>query len=56
MRIFLKNYLIKYEIMNIKRIILGTILWMSIADKSLLVNKLYTKVMDKFPNNRLLLD
>jgi len=46
MRIFLKNYLIKYEIMNIKRIILGTILGMSIRDKSLLVNKLVEKYLD----------
>ncbi|MFX1313574.1 MAG: V0D/AC39 family V-type ATPase subunit, partial [Promethearchaeota archaeon] len=47
MRIFLKNYLIKYEIMNIKRIILGTILGMSISEKSLLVNKLVEKYLDK---------
>ena len=46
MRIFLKNFLIKYEIMNIKRVILGTILGMSIADKSLLVNKLVEKYLD----------
>ncbi len=46
MRIFLKNYLIKYEIMNIKRIILGTILGMSIREKLLLVNKLVEKYLD----------
>ncbi|NVM34873.1 MAG: V-type ATPase subunit [Candidatus Lokiarchaeota archaeon] len=52
MKIFLKNYLIKYEIMNIKRIILGTILGMSIRDKSLIVNKLVEKYLDntKFIN------
>lgn len=46
MRIFLKNYLMKYEIMNIKRIVLGTILGMSIHDKSLLVNKLVEKYLN----------
>ncbi|MFX1317161.1 MAG: V-type ATPase subunit [Promethearchaeota archaeon] len=46
MRIFLKNYLIKYEIMNIKRVILGTILGMSIGEKSLLVNKLVEEYLD----------
>jgi len=46
MRHFLRNYLIKYEIMNIKRLILGTILRMSIAEKSLLVNKLVEKYLD----------
>ena len=40
MRTFLKNFLLKYEIMNIKRIILGTILGMSTNEKSTLVNKL----------------
>ncbi len=45
MRIFLKNYLIKYEIMNIKRVVLGTILGMSIAEKSLMVNKLVEKYL-----------
>jgi len=52
MRIFLKNYLIKYEIMNIKRIILGTILGMSIQNKSLLVNKL----VEKYLNNTEFID
>ena len=46
MRIFLKNYLTKYEIMNIKRIILGTILGMNINDKSKLVNKLVEKYLN----------
>ena len=40
MRTFLKNFLLKYEVMNVKRIILGTILGMSTSDKSSLVNKL----------------
>ncbi|GAH43338.1 unnamed protein product, partial [marine sediment metagenome] len=40
MRTFLKNFLLKYEIMNIKRIILGTILGMNTSEKSILVNKL----------------
>ncbi|MFX0083437.1 MAG: V-type ATPase subunit [Candidatus Hodarchaeota archaeon] len=47
MRIFLRNYLMKYEIMNIKRIILGTILGMSLNDKSKLVNK----QVEKYLNN-----
>jgi vacuolar-type H+-ATPase subunit C/Vma6 len=46
MIIFLKNYLIKYEIMNIKRVILGTILGMSITEKSLMVNKLVEQYID----------
>jgi len=46
MRLFLKNYLTKYEIMNIKRIILGTILGMNINDKSKLVNKLVEKYLN----------
>jgi V/A-type H+-transporting ATPase subunit C len=40
MRDFLRSYLLKYEIMNIKRLILGTILGMSTSEKALLVNKL----------------
>jgi len=52
MRIFLKNFLIKYEIMNIKRVILGTILGISIADKSILVNKL----VEKYLNNTEFMD
>jgi vacuolar-type H+-ATPase subunit C/Vma6 len=40
MRTFLKNFLLKYEIINIKRIILGTILGMNTREKSSLVNKL----------------
>lgn len=46
MRLFLKNYLTKYEIMNIKRIILGTILGMNKNDKSKLVNKLVEKYLN----------
>ncbi len=39
-RIFLRSYLLKYEIMNIKRVLLGTILGMSITEKNQLVNNL----------------
>jgi len=39
-RIFLSNYLLKFEILNIKRILLGTVLGMSITEKNSLVNKL----------------
>ncbi len=46
MRIFLRNYLMKYEITNIKRIILGTILGLSTTDKSLMVNKLVEKYLN----------
>ncbi|MFX1419914.1 MAG: V-type ATPase subunit, partial [Promethearchaeota archaeon] len=46
MRHFLRNYLMKYEIMNIKRIILGTILGMSIDEKSSMVNLLVEKYLD----------
>jgi vacuolar-type H+-ATPase subunit C/Vma6 len=46
MRLFLKNYLTKYEIMNIKQIILGTILGLNINEKSKLVNKLVEKYLD----------
>ena len=46
MRIFLKDYLMKYEIMNIKRIILGTILGMNIDEKTLMVNMLVEKYLD----------
>ncbi|MFX0002036.1 MAG: V-type ATPase subunit [Candidatus Hodarchaeota archaeon] len=46
MRIFLKDYLMKYEIMNIKRVILGTILRMNIDEKSLMVNMLVEKYLD----------
>ncbi|UCD02007.1 MAG: V-type ATPase subunit [Promethearchaeota archaeon] len=46
MRLFLRNYLMKYEIMNIKRIILGTILGMSVDEKSSMVNMLVEKYLD----------
>jgi vacuolar-type H+-ATPase subunit C/Vma6 len=46
MRIFLRDYLMKYEITNIKRIILGTILGMNAIDKSLMVNKLVEKYLN----------
>jgi vacuolar-type H+-ATPase subunit C/Vma6 len=46
MRIFLRNFLIKYEIMNIKRVILGTILGMNIDEKSSMVNLLVEKYLD----------
>ncbi len=46
MRIFLRNYMLKYEIANIKNIILGTILGMTAAEKSQLVNKLVEKFLD----------
>ncbi|MFX0104224.1 MAG: V-type ATPase subunit [Candidatus Hodarchaeota archaeon] len=46
MRIFLKNYLLKYEIMNIKRVILGTILGINIDEKNSMVNMLVEKYLD----------
>jgi V/A-type H+-transporting ATPase subunit C len=46
MRLFLRNYLIKYEITNIKRIILGTILGMNIDEKSALVNMMVEEYLD----------
>jgi vacuolar-type H+-ATPase subunit C/Vma6 len=46
MRIFLRNYLLKYEIMNIKRVILGTILGISIDEKNSMVNMLVEKYLD----------
>ena len=45
MRTFLKNYLMKYEIMNIQRLILGTVLGMSSSEKALLVNKLVERYL-----------
>ncbi|MFX0038040.1 MAG: V-type ATPase subunit [Promethearchaeota archaeon] len=45
MRIFLRNYLMKYEIMNIKRVILGAILGVNTAEKSLMVNMLVEKYL-----------
>ncbi|MFX1377336.1 MAG: V0D/AC39 family V-type ATPase subunit [Promethearchaeota archaeon] len=46
MRLFLRNYLMKYEIMNIKNVILGTILGMDIKEKSKMVNKLVEKYLN----------
>ena len=46
MRIFLRNYLLKYEIANIKNIILGTILGMNSVEKSQMVNKLVEKYLN----------
>jgi V/A-type H+-transporting ATPase subunit C len=46
MRIFLRDYLMKYEIMNIKRVILGTILGMNATEKSSMVNKLVEKYLN----------
>jgi len=46
MRLFLKNYLTKYEIMNIKQIVLGTILRLNINEKSKFVNKLVEKYLN----------
>jgi vacuolar-type H+-ATPase subunit C/Vma6 len=46
MRLFLKNYLIKYEIMNIKRVILGTILGINPHEKLSMVNMLVEKYLD----------
>ena len=45
MRTFLKNYLMKYEIMNIQRLILGTVLGMSSSEKALFVNKLVERYL-----------
>ncbi len=46
MRIFLRNYLLKYEIMNIKHIILGTILGISTDEKNSMVNMLVEKYLN----------
>jgi V/A-type H+-transporting ATPase subunit C len=46
MRIFIRNYLMKYEIMNIKNVILGTILGMNALQKSSMVNILVEKYLD----------
>ena len=46
MRIFITNYLMKYEIMNIKRVILGTILGLNTEEKSSMVNILVEKYLD----------
>ena len=45
MRTFLKNYLMKYEIMNIQRLILGTVLGMNASEKASLVNKLVERYL-----------
>jgi len=46
MRYFLKDYLLKYEIMNIRQIILGTIIGMSIEEKRRNVNFLVQEYLD----------
>ncbi|MFX0021547.1 MAG: V-type ATPase subunit [Candidatus Hermodarchaeota archaeon] len=46
MRIFLKNYLLKYEIMNIKNVILGTILGIKVDEKVSMVNMLVEKYLN----------
>lgn len=46
MRLFLRNYLMKYEIMNIKHILLGTILSISTDEKSSIVNMLVEKYLN----------
>ncbi len=46
MRIFLRNYLLKYEIANIKNVILGTILGMTSTEKSQMVNKLVEEYLN----------
>ncbi|MFW9901372.1 MAG: V-type ATPase subunit [Candidatus Thorarchaeota archaeon] len=46
MRNFLKNFLTKFEIMNIKHVILGTILGMSTQEKSKMVNMLVEKYLN----------
>ena len=46
MRIFLRSFLLKYEIMNIKRLILGTILGMSTSEKESLVNKVVERYLE----------
>ncbi len=45
MRIFLTNFLMKYEIRNIKNVILSTILRMSVKEKKKLVNYLVEKYL-----------
>ena len=46
MRLFLRNYLMKYEIMNIKHVLLGTILSISTDEKSSIVNMLVEKYLN----------
>jgi vacuolar-type H+-ATPase subunit C/Vma6 len=46
MRLFLRNYLMKYETMNIKRVILGTILGIGTNEKQTIVNMLVEKYLN----------
>ena len=46
LRLFLKDYLLKYEIMNIKQIILGVILGMTNEEKTKNVNMLIEKYLE----------
>jgi vacuolar-type H+-ATPase subunit C/Vma6 len=46
MKLFLRNYLLKYEIMNIKRVILGSILGKNTDEKLSMVNMLVEKYLD----------
>ena len=46
MGIFLRNYLMKYEIMNIKHVILGSIVGMSTQEKSQMINMLVEKYLN----------
>ena len=46
LRLFLKDYLLKYEIMNIKQIILGVILGMTNEEKAKNVNMLIEKYLE----------
>lgn len=46
LRLFLKDYLLKYEIMNIKQIILGVILGMTTEEKAKNVNMLIEKYLE----------
>ncbi len=46
MRLFLRNYLMKYEIINVKRVLRGTILGISVDKKLELVNMLVEKYLN----------
>ena len=46
LRLFLKDYLLKYEIMNIKQIILSVILGMTIEEKARNINMLIEKYLE----------
>jgi len=46
MRNFLRVYLLRYEIMNVKQIILGTIVGMSVSEKSLNINYAVEKYLE----------